>query len=235
MLFTLSPTARSGFALALVTAAVTLTAAGALAQAPTIIPVEQEPRHRTVHEDAQVRVLEIRIPAGDESLMHSHMHDGVHITVQGARISETRPGGWWASTHAASEPGLTYDSALNSKQYAHQIKNIDKVATHIIALELLGTAPATPKATAALTYSERIASNERVEVGRIKLAAGARIELPALPQRILLVSLSGGAATAGDTALELKPGSLHWLASGPARALTTPAEQAMELIAIQFK
>ena len=229
--------ARSGLslALALVTAAAALATVNAAAQAPAIIPVEQEPRHRTVHEDAQVRVLEIRIPAGDESLMHNHIHDGVHITVQGARISETKPGGWWASTHAASEPGLTYYSALNGKQYAHQIKNIDKVATHIIALELLGTAPAAPKATAALSYSERIASNERVEVGRIKATAGARIDLPALPQRTLLVSLSGGAATAGDTALALQPGSLHWLASGPARALTAPAGQAMELIAIQFK
>ena len=228
-------TARSGLALTLVTAAAALATVNAAAQAPAIIPVEQEPRHRTVHEDAQVRVLEIRIPPGDESLMHNHMHDGVHITVQGARISETKPGGWWASTHAASEPGLTYYSALNGKQYAHQIKNIDKVATHIIALELLGTAPAAPKATAALSYSERIASNERVEVGRIKAAAGARIDLPALPQRTLRVSLSSGAATAGDTALALQPGSLHWLASGPARALTAPAGQAMELIAIQFK
>ena len=228
-------TARSGLALALVTVAAALAIVNAGAQAPAIIPVEQEPRHRTVHEDAQVRVLEIRIPAGDESLMHNHMHDGVHITVQGARISETKPGGWWASTHAASEPGLTYYSALNGKQYAHQIRNIDTVATHIIALELLGTAPAAPKATAALTYSERIANNARVEVGRIKVVAGARIELPPLPQRTLLVSLSSGAATAGDTALALLPGSLHWLATGPARALTAPAGQAMELIAIQFK
>ena len=228
-------TARSGLALALVTAAAALATINAAAQAPAIIPVEQEPRHRIVHEDAQVRVLEIRIPPGDESLMHNHMHDGVHVTVQGARISETKPDGWWASTHAASEPGLTYYSALNGKQYAHQIKNIDKVATHIIALELLGTAPAAPKATATLPYSERIANNERVEVGRIKAAAGARIDLPALPQRTLLVSLSNGAATIGDTALALQLGSLHWLAAGPARALTAPTGQAMELIAIQFK
>ena len=79
-------TARSGLslALALVTTAAALATVNAAAQAPAIIPVEQEPRHRTVHEDAQVRVLEIRIPAGDESLMHNHLHDGVHITVQGA-------------------------------------------------------------------------------------------------------------------------------------------------------
>ena len=228
-------TARSGLALPLFMAVIALGTVNAAAQVPAIIPVEQEPRHRTLHEDAQVRVLEIRIPPGDESLMHNHMHDGVHVTVQGARISETEPGGWWASTHAASETGLTYYSALNGKQYAHQIKNIDNVATHIIALELLGTPPAAPRATAILTYSERIANNERVEVGRIKSAAGARIELPPLPQRTLLVSLSSGAASLGDTALELRPGSLHWLAPGPGRTLTAPAGQAMELIAIQFR
>lgn len=228
-------TTRNCIAPLLITVAAAFASFNAAAQAPAILPVEQEPRHRTIYEDAQARVLEIRVPAGDESLMHNHIHDGVHITVQGARISEPKPGGWWASTHAASEPGLTYYSALNGKPYAHQIKNIDTLATHIIALELPGAAPATPKATAALGYSERIANNERVEVGRIKAAAGARIELPALPQRTLLVSLSSGAATVGDAALTLRPGSLHWLAAGPARVLSAPAGQAMELIAIQFK
>ena len=66
-------------------------------------------------------------------------------------------------------------------------------------------------------------------------SSNARAELPSLPRRTLLVGLSSGAATAGDTALELRPGSPHWLASDPARALTAPAGQEMELIAIQFK
>ena len=67
------------------------------AQSPAPVPVQDEPRHRPVLRNAQVMVLRIQIPAGDESLMHTHENDAVHITVQGSDIRETTPRGWWAS------------------------------------------------------------------------------------------------------------------------------------------
>jgi quercetin dioxygenase-like cupin family protein len=199
------------------------------------VPVEKEPLHRSVYEDKEIRILEIQIPPGTESMMHSHRNDGIHITVQGARVSEKTPRGWWASTHEASERGLTYFSGLNGREFEHQIKNIDTVATHIIAVELLTPLPTTPKAVVNLPYAEPIASNARTEFGRIKLAPGARSALPTLPERLLLVSIAGGRLLVGNDRLELKPGALHWLPAGPARELIAGEGSAVELVAIQFK
>ena len=61
------------------------------AQTPGPVLVQDEPRHRPILRNAQVMVLRILIPPGDESLMHTHENDAVHITVQGSDIRETTP------------------------------------------------------------------------------------------------------------------------------------------------
>lgn len=48
-----------------------------------VVPVDQEPRHRVVLEDPYVRVFDVRIPAGDTTLYHSHERDSIYIDISG--------------------------------------------------------------------------------------------------------------------------------------------------------
>jgi hypothetical protein len=54
------------------------------AQSP--VPVEKEPRHQLKFENQSVRVFDVFIPSGDESLFHTHVHDGVSIRLTDAQI-----------------------------------------------------------------------------------------------------------------------------------------------------
>lgn len=187
----------------------------AVAQDTAAVAVQLEPRHRPVLTNMRVRVLDIRIPAGDKSLMHTHEHDAVHITVQGARIRETKPRGWWASTHDASADGLTYFSALRGTPYTHAIENIGDRATHIIAIELLEAAPVGHEAVA-LAGAAAITDNSRVRVDRLE--AAAMNQIPALRAQALLVALGpsqvDGQSLAAGSALWTEPGQARRLDSG---------------------
>ena len=73
------------------------------------VPVEQEPRHTTRFLDADMRVLEVNIPAGDTSLEHMHRHDIATVCLECA-VTLTRPaGGEWsgARTRAAASAQVT--------------------------------------------------------------------------------------------------------------------------------
>jgi len=207
----------------LAAAALSMLSLIAVAQDTAAVAVQLEPRHRPVLTNARVRVLDIRIPAGDKSLMHTHEHDAVHITVQGARIRETKPRGWWVSMHDASADGLTYFSALRGTPCTHAIENIGERATRIVAIELLESASAGHEA-AALDGAVAIADNPRVRVDRLEAAVTP--QLPALRAQALSVT-PGPSQVDGQN---LAPGSALWTEPGQARLL-----ESGQFILVQLK
>ena len=183
-----------------------------VAQSPTPVPVQDEPRHKPVLRNAQVMVLRIQIPPGDESLMHTHENDAVHITVQGSDIRETTPRGWWASNHAASPDGLTYFSALGAKAYTHQIRNTGSRETQIVSVELLGSAPGNPRVLDALPGAEQISDNPRTRVERLK--SNSAVVVPSSLANAVLVSLRAGTLNGLEATTAMSPGSVHWIPAG---------------------
>ena len=184
------------------------------AQSPTPVPVQDEPRHKPVLRNAQVMVLRIQIPPGDESLMHTHENDAVHITVQGSDIRETTPRGWWASNHAASPDGLTYFSALGAKAYTHQIRNTGSRETQIVSVELLGSAPGNPRMLDALPGAEQISDNPRTRVERLK--SNSAVVVPSSLANAVLVSFRAGTLNGLEATTAMSPGSVHWIPAGTA-------------------
>ena len=51
----------------------------------TAVPVEQEPRHRVVFQNKNVRIYDALIPPGDLSLFHTHSFDNVFVVVSGGK------------------------------------------------------------------------------------------------------------------------------------------------------
>src|SRR5262249_50223808 len=68
---------------------------GSSATNERVVPVHEEPRHRLVHESAGLRLLDVRIPAGDVTLFHSHDDPTLYVTVRDARVATQRPGENW--------------------------------------------------------------------------------------------------------------------------------------------
>ena len=203
------------------------------AQSPAPVLVQDEPRHRLVLRNAQVMVLRIQIPAGDESLMHTHENDAVHITVQGSDIRETTPRSWWASNHAASPDGLTYFSALGGKAYTHQIRNTGSRETHIVSVELLGGAPGNPNVLDALRGAEQIADNPRTRVERLK--SNSALAVPPTLANAVLVPLRTGTLSGLEAATAMSPGSVHWIPAGTAVRTEAAPGSGNDLIYVRLR
>ena len=178
-------------------------------------------------------ILRIQIPPSDESLMHTHENDAVHITIQGSEVRETTPRGWWASNHAASADGLTYFSALGGKTYTHQIRNTGSRDTDIVSVELLGSAPANPRALSESPGAEQIAYNARTRVERLR--SNSTVDVPRSLANAILVSLRAGTLSGLEAATAMSPGSVHWIPAGTAvRAEASPGS-GNELIYLRLR
>ena len=208
-------------------------AAAVGAQTPAAVPVQDEPLHRTVLRNTQVMVLRIQIPAGVESLMHTHENDAVHITLQGSDVRETTPKGWWASNHAASADGLTYFSALGGKPYTHQIRNTGSRATDVVSVELLGNAPSSPLALNPLPGATQISVNPRAFVERLESTAA--VALPPSPAHAVLVSLRAGTLSGLESTTVMSPGSVHWIPAGTAVRAQVAAGAENDLIYVRLR
>lgn len=63
--------------------------------APTVVPVHEEPRHHLVHESPGLRLLDVQVPPGDVSLFHEHHEPTLYVTLADAPVASQRPGGEW--------------------------------------------------------------------------------------------------------------------------------------------
>lgn len=151
-------------------AACTFAAAG-----QTPVPIEKEPMHRLKFENEFVRVFDVLIPAGKESLAHMHVYDGVGVRVSDAEMSETFADGT-TTTFAARWGEAGYGSGPD---FSHKVTNLGKTDFRNIYLELMPrkSPPATGE-LAPLTDSHVILiKNERVRVNRLTLRPGESSKL----------------------------------------------------------
>ncbi len=56
----------------------------ATASAQSAVPIEQEPAHRLVLQNEHVRVFDVWLPPGADSLWHVHRYDGVSVRLADA-------------------------------------------------------------------------------------------------------------------------------------------------------
>ena len=111
--------------------ALLLGVAAALAQ----VPVSQEPRHRVVHEDARLRVLDVNVRSGDTTLSHRHDRDILTVSISAAETRTQSPGEAWGPVRprrAAGDVGIT---EYTGKPAAHRIENVGRTLYRLIAVE----------------------------------------------------------------------------------------------------
>lgn len=106
-----------------------------------VVPVEQEPRHRPVFENRLVRVLDVRVPAGDTTAYHIHAHRLIGVALLDART-------WFQSLGAAPGQAVMpravpylFDNWAGPLPYTHRVANVDSVPLHCIVAERLVPAP----------------------------------------------------------------------------------------------
>ena len=127
---------RRGLALALALAGTP--AVGALA-AQGAVPVYLEPRHRLVHEDGPVRILDVEIAPGDTSLYHIHDPAILYVPVATAPIDAQTLGGPWAGVRPGAPNRFVVGEASSDTLYVarpvtHRVANVGTSPFHLIAI-----------------------------------------------------------------------------------------------------
>ena len=141
-----------------------------LAQAPVVVPVEREPRHRPVFENAVLAVIDVQLPPGYESLFHTHSNDNVSVRIEtGPMRIDT------LETTGTEQTALVGRVVFNpaTPPYTHRVVNLGQTRIRILDVEILAKQP-TPTALASddLTGHEVIVDNPRVRISRIVLEPG---------------------------------------------------------------
>lgn len=124
---TMRVTYVSGLALLMLTAAVA-------AQ----VPVNNEPHHRVVYENADLRVLDVRVAVGEATLDHRHERDIVTVSMNaGTRtriVSPSQPSG------VARPPRTLADATVAEyagKPDSHRVENVGDAPYQLFAVENL--------------------------------------------------------------------------------------------------
>jgi len=169
------------------------------------VPVFQEPRHHLVFENALVRVLDVRMAAGDTMLYHEHTNRHIVVVIAGARTWEQFRGHERSPADSvADSAGTIFDNASAVLPYTHREANVDTVPLHYVAAQVLSpsgvTAPAMPASSG--LHLDRVVDGARVY--RVTLAPGQ-----AAPRH--------KHAPPGLT-VQVSPGALHLEGVSPERA-----------------
>lgn len=196
---------------------VTVLAAALLAQ--PIVPVEQEPRHRTVFENAWVRVLDVNFEAGMASQFHRHALNNVAVRIVGGT---TRADTLDAEGQArrVTDGSVVFHRA--SPPYVHRVVNVGSNAVHIVDVELLGV-KAVPVTRGPDDLAGHVVEieNEHVRVSRVRLAPGQVPSPHRHPRGWLEVVVTGD-----------KPGRVAWREASPSVGIE-PQVSGVEYVEIE--
>lgn len=101
------------------------------------VPVYKEPRHRLLYHSSLIRVLDVRMPAGDTSAYHVHADRLIGVAVQDARTwSQVKSAPRTAVKAPPATPSV-FDNWSQPLPYTHRIANVDTVPLHYVGAELL--------------------------------------------------------------------------------------------------
>jgi len=175
-----------------------------------IVPVEQEPHHRTVLQNAWLRVLDVRFDVGVTSGFHRHSLNNVAVRlVGGTTRADTIDGE--GQPRVVATGSVVYYSA--SPPYVHRVANVGTGAVRIVDVELSGARAAATSGAADETAKHVVEiENEHVRVSRVRLGPGESLAAHTHPRGWLEVVVTGQEpgrvawhAAAGKVAVAAQP------------------------------
>ncbi len=99
------------------------------------VPVDKEPHHHFVFQNQYVRVLDVRFPAGEASLFHTHSNDNVGIPISGDKTQSQPYDGEWSEVQDI-KPGAAGFRKARGQAYTHRVRSAGKLPFHVIDVEI---------------------------------------------------------------------------------------------------
>lgn len=216
---------------------VALAAPGTVAAeaADSIVPIEEEPRHRLMFENPHVRYFDVQLEPGYRSRWHTHLHDGVFINIA---TSETRAQDYGGEPASRPPRAIGETTFINytKKPKAHRVTNTGTAPYRVVDTEIHRGCGGY-RAIVQSPGEELLIDNDRVRVVRFMLQPGVSATLH--PPCGMLVAVSSGAAllrsAGGDARLELQPANFQWRQSASAMELINVGSTVLHAVDVLVK
>jgi hypothetical protein len=101
------------------------------------VPAFKEARHHLVFENDWVRVMDVRVAAGDTTDYHVHADRHVGVVIASARTWEQRLGEPASAPEDNDHAGDVFDNADSPLPYTHRVGNVDDKPFHYIVGQIL--------------------------------------------------------------------------------------------------
>ncbi len=200
------------------------------------VPVEQEPYHRTVFQNQNVRIYDVILPPGDQTLFHVHSFDSFAIVVGGGKLKGERPG-----RPPGEFPMLTGSVAFNTP-FTHRIQNVGTTPIRMIGCEVLSSSssPGVPALLKTVPGHQLVLENDRVTIYRVSIdpdqSTGIRSRtLPWLRVSITQTTISVEAPGKSPETIETKPGDYRWHDAATTDSIKNIGSTKYEAIEIEWK
>jgi quercetin dioxygenase-like cupin family protein len=216
----------------------TLAAWGVESPTPSAVPIEQEPAHRLVLQNENVRVFEVWLPPGDTTLWHVHLHDGISVRLSDATI-EDLPKDGQAKTFRLRRGEVAYGATPTA--LTHQVRTAGDTAFHNAYIELLTPHDVSTERSVAIGSDPRVVlENDRVRALRRVLAPGESTDMHTHASEGVAVSVTAGrleisTAEAVARTVELKVGAVQWLVPGTTHQLKNVGDVPIEIVDVELK
>ena len=199
------------------------------------VPVEQEPRHKTVLKNDYVQVFRVTLAPGEASLMHTHARDDAAVRLSNATVRSDRPG------HPAGAPEVVSPGFVSARDneklpLTHRVTNIGTTPFDVMDVQILKR----PNGPAAPAIAPPAAENAQMRVYRYELAPGAasaqhthdRPYLFVAATDVNLGTTSPGRAT---PAHPVKAGDFQWVESPLTHTLTNDGKESGVIVEFELK
>jgi hypothetical protein len=201
------------------------------------VPVRFEPRHKVALVNQWIRLLDVRLPPRDTSLLHIHEIPSFFIplstTAVGIKVKGQPP------QESKFTLGATWYNGFENGPLIHKVWNNDTNVLHIIDLELLSATKRELTNNFELPNSKIDFENEKIRVYKTEIMPNQTLGLPVSKTPLVFIFLSGPVlqirSARTKRVYQQKAGSFRWLESGQAFSIKNTQMQPAQTILILLK
>jgi quercetin dioxygenase-like cupin family protein len=200
-------------------------------QAP--VPVSQEPDHHLQLETPQIKIYDVVVPPGQQTLMHVHDKDYFFVDFGGATLRNQGAG-------QPEQDLILQDGEVRySGKVTHRVRNIGKNPFHNLTVELIQPPSPASKPLPPAKNEAVVLENDRVRALQALLPPGGSTGLHSHPQRTLTIMVGTGSVRievqGGKQERSVRPGEFIWNEAGLTHSLSNAGKTPLQIIEVEVK
>jgi hypothetical protein len=204
---------------------------------PRPIPAREEPKHKVVFENNYVRVIDVQIPVGAETLYHLHDIASVMVYLTKA-TNESQTYGESTWTPRTLNPGESRYAAYDVKSLTHHVRNRGTTLFRVYDIELLHSPLTAEEFALPNTPVLRAQWQEKaVRSLTLKLAPGGHHTVPDGQCAYLLVGIAGAltVSTTSGEVRDVRPSEFFFQPAKSGFVLSNGGKEPLEAVVLELR